>query len=99
MEDTIPLIFQQLPTTTGFVQNHGHFFKSLTCQAQTGKKGEREENREEGRSACDVFRLKNVLELAVYLSLWELFNSDKIIKKKKKPLKMDPKTLVSLSLK
>lgn len=79
MEDTIPLIFPQLPTTTGFVQNHGHFFKSLTCQVQTGEKGEREENREEGRSACDVFRLKNVLELAVYLSLWELFNSDKII--------------------
>lgn len=26
----------------------------------------------------DVFRLKNVLELGVYLSLRELFNSDKI---------------------
>lgn len=35
MEDEIPLIFQQLPATTGFVQNCGHFFKSFTCQAQT----------------------------------------------------------------
>lgn len=69
MEDTIPLIFQQLPTTTGFVQNHGHFFKSLTCQAQTGKKGEREENREEGRSACDVFRLKKCTRVSCIFKL------------------------------
>lgn len=98
MEDTIPLIFQQLPATTGFVQNHGHFFKSLTCQAQTRVKGEREENREKGRSMYDVFRLKNVVELGVYLSLWELFNSDKI-QFFKKTLKMDLKILISLSLK
>lgn len=59
MEDAIPLIFQQLPATTGFVQNCGHFFKRLTCQAQTVK-GERKEK--EGRGGYDALRLRNELE-------------------------------------
>ena len=56
MEDAIPLIFQQLPATTGFVQNHSHFFNSLTCQAQTGVTGERKEKG--GGEADDALKLK-----------------------------------------
>lgn len=69
MEDAIPLIFQQLPATTGFVQNRGHFFKSLTCQAQTWETGERKEKREGGKRGSDALRLKSELGLAAYLSL------------------------------
>lgn len=68
MEDAIPLIFQQLPATTGFVQNHGHFFKSLTCQAQNGVTGERKKKGEEGKSRSNVLKLKSELEIAAYLS-------------------------------
>lgn len=80
MEDAIPLIFQQLPATTGFVQNHGHFFKSFTCQPQTRVTGERKEEREEGNGGTDILRLKSELKLAAYLSLWEFFNSSKLEK-------------------
>lgn len=35
MEDGIPLIFQQLPATTGFVQSPGEFFlKAFSCHGQ-----------------------------------------------------------------
>lgn len=96
MDDKIPLIFQQLPATTGFVHNCGHFFKRLICQAQTEVKGEKKEKKEEGKGGYDAYRLKNELELAAYLSLWESFNSNKI--KIKKKLKMNLRTLISLSL-
>lgn len=56
MEDAIPLIFQQLPATTGFVQNRSHFFNSLTCQAQNGVTGER--NEVGAGQADDALKLK-----------------------------------------
>lgn len=35
MEDGIPLIFQKLPATTGFVQSPGEFFlKAFSCHGQ-----------------------------------------------------------------
>lgn len=54
MEDAIPLIFQQLPATTGFVQNRSHFFKSLTCQAQNRVAGERREEGGGGKRAIPL---------------------------------------------
>lgn len=40
MEDGIPLIFQQLPTTTGFLQSPGHFFlKPLVVMARIEEAG------------------------------------------------------------
>lgn len=69
MEDAIPLIFQQLPATTGFVQNRGHFFKSFTCQAQTGVTRNRKEKREERKGGSDILRLKSELKFTAYLNL------------------------------
>lgn len=84
MEDAIPLIFQQLPATTGFVQSRGHFFRSFSCQTQTRVTGGRKEEREEGKGGMDILRLKSELKLATYLSWWEFFNSNKLKKIKSK---------------
>lgn len=74
MEDAIPLIFQQLPATTGFVQNCGHFFQKPYLSGPDWVTGERKERREEEKGRSDTLRFKNEFTLATYLNIWEFFN-------------------------